>query len=69
MNIIVDRTDELASRNVPGVSEKSKPGRASAFPAVALSSPMFESKDILGLAAAIVMTLGPLAAYSLGWGA
>ena len=40
-----------------------------AFPAAALDTPMFEGKDIAGLIGAIVITLGPLAAYSFGWGA
>ena len=39
------------------------------FPAAALSGPMFESKDIAGFVLAVVITLGPLAAYSFGWGA
>ena len=39
------------------------------FPQSALNSPMFEGKDIAGIIAAAVITLGPLAAYSLGWGA
>ena len=45
--------------------------RASAgiFPQSVLNSPMFEGKDIGGIIAAAVITLGPLAAYSLGWGA
>ncbi|WP_027062604.1 hypothetical protein [Mesorhizobium loti] len=34
-----------------------------------LNSPMFERKDVAGLIGAAVMTLGPLAAYSFGFGA
>ena len=34
-----------------------------------MNGPLFEGIDMAGLAAAIVITLGPLAAYSLGWGA
>jgi hypothetical protein len=30
---------------------------------------MFEGKDLAGLIAAVAITLGPLAANSLGWGA
>ncbi len=44
-------------------------GRSSAFPAAALATPMFEGKDLAGLIAAVAITLGPLAANSLGWGA
>lgn len=40
-----------------------------AFPAAALDTPMFEGKDLAGLIGAIIITLGPLAAYSFGWGA
>jgi len=44
-------------------------GGTGAFPAGALNTPMFEAKDIAGFIAAVTITLGPLAAYSLGWGA
>lgn len=33
------------------------------------SAPMMEGIDVAGLIAAVVITLGPLAAYSLGMGA
>lgn len=39
------------------------------FPASAITTPMVEGKDVAGLIAAIAITLGPLAAYSLGLGA
>lgn len=39
------------------------------FSQAVLNSPMFEGKDVAGLIGAAVMTLGPLAAYSFGFGA
>jgi hypothetical protein len=39
------------------------------YPPHTMNGPLFEGIDMAGLAAAIVITLGPLAAYSLGWGA
>lgn len=39
------------------------------FSADVLNAPMFEGKDIAGLIGAAIMTLGPLAAYSFGFGA
>jgi hypothetical protein len=41
----------------------------SAFPRSAIGGPAFEPIDLVGLAAAILIALGPLAAYSLGLGA
>ncbi|WP_421915950.1 hypothetical protein [Mesorhizobium sp.] len=38
------------------------------FSEAVLNSPMFEGKDVAGIIGAAVMTLGPLAAYSLGLG-
>lgn len=39
------------------------------YPPHTMNGPLFEPIDMAGLAAAIVITLGPLAAYSLGLGA
>lgn len=43
-------------------------GTAAAFPRSAIGGPAFEPVDLVRLAAAILITLGPLAAYSLGLG-
>ncbi len=59
----VERDNRLASRAVPTRAY------AVGFPATALNTPMFEGKDLAGLIAGIAITLGPLAAYSFGWGA
>jgi hypothetical protein len=81
MSTVMDRPADTISRravlaeNVPPVDhyldESSSLDRSASgvFPASALTSPMFEGKDVAGLVAGIVITLGPLAAYSLGWGA
>lgn len=39
------------------------------YPPHTMNGPLFEPIDMAGLTAAIVITLGPLAAYSFGWGA
>lgn len=44
-------------------------GNTAHFSPAVLNSPMFEGKDIAGLIGVAVMTLGPLAAYSFGFGA
>lgn len=59
--------DERASRRVREDEHYSK--STGLFPAGALSTPMLEGKDVAGLVAAVAITLGPLAAYSLGLGA
>ena len=77
MTAITDRTAEGTMRapiagTTPLRHHASQDGRArptGLFPAAALSSPMFEGKDVAGLILAIGMALGPLAAYSFGWGA
>lgn len=76
MENVLERTDNIATRRTilsdpaPSVYDDTTTSRRiGSFPAAALNSPMFEGKDIAGLIGAIVITLGPLAAYSLGWGA
>jgi hypothetical protein len=59
----VERNDRMVHRAV------TTRAYAIGFPANALNTPMFEGKDFAGLIAAIAITLGPLAAYSFGWGA
>ena len=59
----VDRDDRVTRRAV------TTKAYTVGFPANALNTPMFEGKDLTGLIAAIAITLGPLAAYSFGWGA
>ena len=39
------------------------------YPPHDANAPLFEGIDTAGLVAAIIITLGPLAAYSLGFGA
>ncbi len=39
------------------------------FPASVLTTPMVDGKDIAAFVGAAIITLGPLAAYSLGLGA
>lgn len=73
---LVDRREDFRADDVKRapvesdlVSPRPTHNSASAFPPGALNSPVFEGIDIAGLVAAIAITLGPLAAYSLGLGA
>jgi hypothetical protein len=64
--------DELRNTDLPaGETRRDRIATRSVglFPASALGGPVFEGKDIAGLVAATVITLGPLAAYSFGLGA
>ena len=71
----MDRPTEIPAERAPsmdhhyGESAPSRRGTGGLFPASALASPMFEGKDVAGLIGAVAITLGPLAAYSFGWGA
>jgi hypothetical protein len=72
MNAIHQYPDELRSSQIS--AQDARHGRIATrsvglFPASALGGPVFEGKDIAGLVAATVITLGPLAAYSFGFGA
>lgn len=61
--------DHESANTVDALEQRREFQTQGLFPAAALNTPILAPKDIAGLVAAIVITLGPLAAYSLGWGA
>ncbi len=59
------------ARNVlrPDAEHSPATRRNGLFPASVLNAPMVDGKDIAAFVGAAIITLGPLAAYSLGLGA